>query len=53
MPNGHIDVNINKTIFRATGVGLSEDLSKRRGVPSSPESANTKLDCPPHFTNIK
>ena len=53
MPNGHIAVNIDKTISFATGVGISQDPVPRRTVGSSLKTANKPLTAPPHFTNIK
>ena len=54
MPNGHIAVNIDKTISFATGMGITQDPVPRRAVVSSLKTANKRLDCPPpHFTNIK
>ena len=47
MPNGHIDANIDKTIFPAIGVGISQDPVPRRAVASSLKTANKQLDSPP------
>ena len=47
MPNGHIDVNIPKAISSATGMGISQDLTMRRAVASSPKTANKQLGYPP------
>ena len=54
MPNRHIDVNIDTAISTLTELGTSQDLTARRAVASSVETANKPLDYPPsHFTNIK
>ena len=47
MPQRHLDVNTPKTISRLTGVGTSQDLSTRRTVASSCQTANTSLERPP------
>ena len=46
MPNGHIAVNIDKTISFATGMGITQgpgSASHRRVVL---KTANKRLDCP-------
>ncbi|MCY3553057.1 MAG: hypothetical protein OXH39_21565 [Candidatus Poribacteria bacterium] len=46
MPNGHIDVNIDKTITASTGVGISQDRGACRTVTSSLKPTNRQLDYP-------
>ncbi|MDE0689341.1 MAG: fibronectin type III domain-containing protein [Candidatus Poribacteria bacterium] len=46
MLNEHIDANIPRTISPATGVGISQDITVCRPLPSSSQSANPKVAPP-------
>ena len=50
MPNRHINANIHKTISPATGVDISQDITARRTLASSLQSANTKVVPPSLYT---